>query len=75
MGIPKVKSVEERLKVVNPDIQLNLYQQKLTIRNAGTLMRDYDLIVECCDNYITKFLINDICVHLNKAISHGSVQD
>jgi molybdopterin-synthase adenylyltransferase len=36
-------------------------------------MQDYDFVVDCCDNYASKFLINDVCVEMQKPYSHGAV--
>lgn len=75
IGISKVESAAEKLQAINPEIQLNLYKEKLTNGNAELIIQEYDFIVECCDNYTTKFLVNDVCVRLRKPYSHGAVID
>jgi molybdopterin/thiamine biosynthesis adenylyltransferase len=73
LGRMKVISAEEKLKAVYPDIKINAYQVELTEENAGDLISKYDFIVDCSDNYETKFLINDVCVRLQKPYSHGAI--
>lgn len=73
IGIPKIISAKEKLEALNPDVHIIPYQERFTQHNAAELVRQYDFIVDCCDNYETKFLINDICVAELKPYSHGAV--
>ncbi len=73
IGVVKVISAEKKLKALNPDVQIITYKAYFTADNAAELVRQYDFIVDCCDNYEPKFLINDICVAEQKPYSHGSV--
>lgn len=69
----KVKSAAEKLLRLQPEINLHLHPEAFTGQNAMDLIRAYDFIVDCSDNFDTKFLINDTCVQLQKPYSHGSV--
>jgi adenylyltransferase/sulfurtransferase len=73
LDLPKVQSAQETLKALNPDVQLVAYQERLTSANALNIFRDYDIIVDGCDNFATRYLINDACVLLGKPNVHGSV--
>jgi len=73
LGVVKVESAAEKIRALNPDIRLNLHPKKLTGQNAEDLFRPYDFIIECCDNYAAKLLINDTCVRMGKPYSHGAV--
>ena len=73
VGMPKITSAERKLKALNPDVHIISYKEYFTSDNAAKLVRQYDFIVDCCDNYETKFLINDICVAEQKPYSHGAV--
>lgn len=73
IGIPKIISAKEKLEALNPDVHIIPYQERFTQDNAAELVRQYDFIVDCCDNYETKFRINDICVAELKPYSHGAV--
>ncbi|MBK5720633.1 HesA/MoeB/ThiF family protein [Dysgonomonas sp. Marseille-P4677] len=73
IGKSKVVSAKEKLKALNPEVNVITYEELFTMENAADLVRQYDFIIDCCDNYETKFLINDICVAEQKAYSHGAV--
>ncbi len=69
----KVESAEETLKALNPDVNVVAYNEKLTSKNAFRIFEDYDIIVDGCDNFVTRYLTNDACVMLGKPNVHGSV--
>lgn len=69
----KTKSAQEKLQAFNPEICIQTYAEKFTSENAETLIAGYDFVVDCSDNYETKFLINDVCVRAQKAYSHGAI--
>lgn len=73
IGHPKVSSAKEKLKALNPEINIITYEERFSSANAAELVKSYDFIIDCCDNYETKFLINDICVAERKPYSHGAV--
>ncbi|MDH6533870.1 HesA/MoeB/ThiF family protein [Parabacteroides sp. 52] len=73
VGQEKVRSAREKLTALNPEIRLHTYPEKFSQENAAALVRSYDFVIDCCDNYTTKFLINDICVQEQKPYSHGAV--
>ena len=73
IGKPKVSLAEKRLKEINPDVDIKASKARVTGDNAKALMKDYDVILDCTDNFETKYLINDACVSLNKALAHGGV--
>ena len=70
---PKVDSAEETLRALNPDVNVVKYNKRLTSDNALDILKDYDVIVDGCDNFVTRYLINDACVMLRKPNVHGSV--
>ena len=72
VGKEKVFSAKEKLQQLNPEMQINIYNEKFSEKNAEEIINDYDFIVECCDSYESKYLVNDICVKNGKAFSHGS---
>ena len=59
---------------INPEIQVNAIAEFLNCSNIVSLIRDYDFVVDCTDNFATKFLINDACVFEKKPFSHGHTQ-
>ncbi len=73
VGEYKVKSAEERISALNPDVKAVLYNEKITVDNIRDIIRQYDFIIDCSDNFQTKFLINDACVLEHKPYSHGGI--
>lgn len=73
LGMPKVESACLNMKDLNPDVNIITYRELLTAGNAAGIILAYDFVIECTDNYDTKFLVNDSCVALEKPFSHGSV--
>ena len=73
VGVPKVDSAREKIKAINPDVQVDTYQEFLNASNALDLIREYDFIVDGTDNFPVKFLINDAFVMAGKPFSHGGI--
>ena len=73
VGMPKVESARLTLTGLNPDIKVIGYQERVTSENIMELIRDYDVIVDGCDNFPTRYLVNDACVMANKPNVHGSI--
>jgi len=73
VGKPKVDSAYERLHGLNPDISIVRHAVHLTSENVVELFRKYDVIVDGCDNFSTRYLVNDACVMMNKPNVHGSI--
>lgn len=73
VGIPKAKSAEEAVTAINSDATVNTYNFFVTADNIDGLIRDYDFVLDCTDNFDAKFLINDACVAAGKPFSHAGV--
>lgn len=73
VGKDKALSAKESVLRLRPDLQLNLYNFRLTSDNAGDLVAQYDFVIEATDNFEAKFLINDICVQNGKPFSHAGI--
>jgi sulfur-carrier protein adenylyltransferase/sulfurtransferase len=72
VGMPKAIAATNRLKAMNPEIRINTHFLRLNVKNALDIIKDYDLVIECSDNFPTKFLVNDACVILNKPCVIGA---
>ena len=72
-GKSKALLAGKRLKDLNPDVDIRSHKARLTGDNARDLIKDYDVILDCSDNFETKYLINDSCVFLGKAMVHGGI--
>lgn len=73
IGMPKVESARLTLTGLNPDVNVIGYQERLSSENVMRLFADYDVIVDGCDNFPTRYLVNDACVFLGKPNVHGSI--
>lgn len=73
VGIKKAVCAKERLRQLNQDIQLNAYPTRLTKENAEKIISHYDIVVDGCDNFATRYIINDACVKLRKVYVYGAI--
>lgn len=73
IGRPKVESARRRMLDLNPLIQVNACNEPLTSANAMQIAGDYDVLVDCTDNFPTRYLTNDVCVFLGKPNVYGSI--
>lgn len=73
IGKPKVESAKETINALNPDVIVDIYNQRLTSENIIDIISDYDIIIDGCDNYPTRYLLNDACVKTSKTSVHGSI--
>lgn len=73
IGMPKTESAKLTIQALNPDVRVIPFQQKLTSQNIMEIIKDYDIIVDGCDNFPTRYLVNDACVLTKKPNVHGSI--
>jgi adenylyltransferase/sulfurtransferase len=73
VGRPKVESAYEKIKDINPNVEVRVHEEALTSENALEIFEDYDVIVDGTDNFPTRYLVNDACVLLNKPNVYGSI--
>lgn len=73
LGRPKALSAAEKLRAINPDIEVEPLTVMLTEENAAEIIGGYDITVDCTDNLATRLLINDSCVRLGKSFVSGAV--
>ncbi len=73
VGTLKVVAAAKRLHAFNPQLHCNVVAEPLRASNVLSLFHDADIIVDCTDNLMTRYLINDVCQHLQKPWIYGSV--
>ena len=73
VGRPKVEAAKERLRDLNPSVTVNAHYELLTSANIMDIIADYDIIVNGCDNFPTRYLINDASVLSGKPVVDGSI--
>ena len=74
IGNLKIDSARERIKKLNPNCELFTFMERINPSNALEIIRKFDIICDCSDNFGTRYLINDTCLMLNKPYVFGSVQ-
>lgn len=73
-GVPKVDSAERAIRDLNPDVKVTKYQSFVTSENIMQILDDgWSLVVDGCDNFPTRYLINDACVFRGIPNVHGSI--
>ena len=73
LGQPKVHSAEARLRALNPDVRLIAHFERLTAAHALDIIRPYDFVLDCTDNFESKFLIADVCHAASKPCSQAGI--
>jgi adenylyltransferase/sulfurtransferase len=73
VGKKKIDSAAEKMKAINPHVEIVKHETALTSENALDILKDYDIVVDGTDNFPTRYLVNDACVLLGKPNVYGSI--
>ena len=73
VGKPKLQAAADRIRAMNPDVTVEMHEDRLTSENALSILKGYDLVVDGTDNYPTRYLVNDACVMLGIPNVYGSI--
>jgi len=73
VGRPKIASARDRIHDINPHVEIEAHEMKLTSENALRLFANYDVIVDGTDNFPTRYLVNDASVLTGKPNVYGSI--
>jgi adenylyltransferase/sulfurtransferase len=73
VGMPKLESAKQRIHDLNPNVQVETFETRLTAENALDIIRDFDIVADGTDNFPTRYLVNDACVLLGKPNVYGSI--
>jgi len=73
VGRSKLESAQDRLRDINPEIEIELHQCRFSSENASKIVSEYDVVVDGSDNFATRYLSNDVCVFASKPNVYGSV--
>jgi sulfur-carrier protein adenylyltransferase/sulfurtransferase len=73
VGRKKLNSARDRIREVNPNVQVDLHDAMFTSENARAIAQDYDIVIDGTDNFPTRYLSNDVCVFLKKPNVYGSI--
>lgn len=74
VGLPKAIQAKKRLHALNSEVEITPYPVRLTAQNAHEIISQYDIVVDGCDNFATRFLINDTCVACGKIYVYGAIR-
>ena len=73
VGRSKAESARNSINALNPNVEVELHQVRISSENAFDLIRPYDIVVDGTDNFPTRYLTNDACVLLKKPNVYGSI--
>ena len=73
VGMPKVESAQLTLNALNPDVNVVQFKERLSSENVMRIIDDFDIVVNGCDNFPTRYLINDACIMAKKMLVDGSI--
>jgi len=73
VGKNKAEVATHRLKQLNSTIKIQIFPTKINGNNVAEIIKNYDLIMDCCDNFSTKYLLNDHCFQLKKPFLSASL--
>ena len=75
IGLSKVDMAKVNLSELNSNCEIVVYDEYLTEKNADRIIEDYDIVVDCCDNFATRYVINDACQRLKKPFVYSAISD
>lgn len=73
VGQPKVLCAQRRLTALNSETLVNAYYTRLTKENATEIINHYDIVVDGCDNFETRYIISDVCAATGKPYVYGAI--
>ncbi len=73
LGRLKVDTAKERIEKLNPDVRVETHPVILSSENVYSILENYDLVVNGCDNFPTRYLLNDACVILGKPLVDAAI--
>jgi molybdopterin/thiamine biosynthesis adenylyltransferase len=73
IGMPKVDSAEIAINELNPDVKVVKFQERVNSENVDRIFAGWDVIVDGCDNFPTRYLVNDASLFHKVPVVHGSI--
>ncbi len=73
VGMSKVESAQMTLNALNPDVNVVQFKERLSSENVMRIIDGFDIVVNGCDNFPTRYLINDACIMAKKTLVDGSI--
>jgi molybdopterin/thiamine biosynthesis adenylyltransferase/rhodanese-related sulfurtransferase len=73
VGMPKTESAQKSINAINPGVKVIRHDVRLSSENVMEIIKPYDVIINCSDNFPTRYLINDACVFAKKPLVDGAI--
>ena len=73
IGKPKAVIAAKKLQRFNPNVECIVFEELLQEDNAQSIIKQFDIVVDGSDNFLTRYLVNDVCVQVNKPLVYGSI--
>ena len=73
VGKSKAEVAYEKLSANNSNVNFQVFNIILTAKNANEIISKFDIVIDGCDNFLTRYIVNDACVALNKPLVYGSI--
>ncbi len=73
IGKLKTEAALERLHAMNPEVQFTIFSERIIPKNAVKIVSEYDIIIDCTDNFATRYLLDDVCRILEKPLIFGAI--
>ena len=73
VGKDKAKEAKAKVNELNPNVKVTVFNEMITSKNAENIVKDFDLIIDGSDNFATRYLLNDVCVLLDKPYIWASI--
>ncbi len=73
IGKPKAPTAAQKINAANPNVSCTVFNELLQESNAANIISQFDIVVDGSDNFLTRYLVNDVCVQLNKPLVYGSI--
>jgi adenylyltransferase/sulfurtransferase len=73
VGRPKLEAAAERIRALNPDVEVRAFESRLDASNARDILADFDVVLDGTDTFPSRYLTSDLCVWLKKPLVYGSV--
>ena len=73
VGVSKVESARRALGDINPEVQVQVHDERLTAQNAERIIAGYDIVADGSDNFATRYLLNDTCYRLKKTLVSAAI--
>jgi molybdopterin/thiamine biosynthesis adenylyltransferase len=73
IGKPKAPTAAQKINAANPNVNCIVFNELLQESNAENIISQFDIVVDGSDNFLTRYLVNDVCVQLNKPLVYGSI--